>query len=132
MPSSKNLSMPLINKENSYDTGEAWIIGINITVLHRFCLHKYHLIQLEFLPSSTVRILLLLTIDLKEITYKRTVFRGFNVFNGRNKNSIFLTLLFFIRLCECTFLLTSHLLDNKKVHSIYTRSLHDRKKREYQ
>jgi hypothetical protein len=39
------------------------ITAINIPVLHRFCLHKYHLIQLAFLSSSTIHGLLLLTID---------------------------------------------------------------------
>ncbi len=94
MSSSKNLSMPLIDEGNSYNTEETWISTINITVLLRFSLHQYHLIQLEFLPSSKIRALLLLTIELEEITWERGIFRGFHLFNGRNNTSIFLTVLF--------------------------------------
>jgi hypothetical protein len=128
MSSSKNLSMPLIDEGNSYSTGETWITTINIAVLLRFCLHKYHFIQLEFLPSSTICALLSLTINLEEIKYERAFFADFIYLMVAIIPAFFL-LFFFIRLCESTFLLTFHALDNKRVHSISTRSLHERKKK---
>jgi hypothetical protein len=129
MSSSKNLSMPLIDEGNSYSTGETWITTINIAVLLRFCLHKYHFIQLEFLPSSTICALLSLTINLEEIKYERAFFADFIYLMVAITTTTFFLLFFFLFVyLSVLFLLTFHVLDKKIVHSQCTWPLHDRNK----
>ena len=73
----------------------------------------------------------ILTTNAEENRTWMSLLRGFHVYNNYNNSNMVLTVLFFVRLPECPFFLTSHVLyDNNIFHSKYMQPLNNKQKKE--